>query len=316
MAHSEIKSISSLSACRIDLQARRSACVALAQVLILWGLSVIVIWPEVKPMYLDFAVNPDAGHTWVAPLIMGLLVFRWRENLSRSIADQSWWGIALIAVGVLIFLGASWPFNFGLVRRMSIVPMMIGSVLLVCGWRVAWMCTSLYILALLAIPTGSRYYASLIIAPETLTLHYAADLLELWPSLYIDAVGPDIKYSNGTTNGFIALGESNRGVSMIMPMLTIGMFVTFASRRPTWIAAACILALVPIALFCNFIRFIALAVITIVTNADPASAVPRAVAAILSLFLAYGMCVCLAWLLDVFETSGVYMKPVTGGRDE
>jgi hypothetical protein len=103
---------------------------------------------------------------------------------------------------------------------------------------------------------------------------------------------------------------------MIMPMLTIGMFVTFASRRATWIAVACIFALVPIALFCNFLRFIAFAVITIVTNADPVSAIPRAVAAILSLFLAYGMCVCLAWFLDGFETSGVYVKRVMGGRDE
>lgn len=293
----ETRSASSSGATMIDSQMRRRGWFALTQVLVLIGLAMFIIRGELPHIYIEFFADPDAAHTWVMPILIGLLMFRWRDALLRSLRCGSPWGILLIVFGLAMFVVTSWPLNYGFVRRVSIIPMITGAVLAVCGWRVFWLSVPLFILTILAIPTGSRYYAAVIIGPETFTLKYATYALNLWPGVFVDANGPDLHYISDASSGAIALGESNRGVSMILPMLAIGVFVIFGSLRAIWKYALCLVALVPIVLFCNFIRFLVLGSVIIMTDAEPISGVPRAAAAASSLLFAYGVFSLMAWLL-------------------
>jgi len=196
------------------------------------------------------------------------------------------------------------------------LPVLAGVVLAVGGWRTLKRCLPMLLLVGLSIPVGQRIYARLIIAPETHTLSATRFVLDQLPGVEVELRGPDFHFTRGQQAGTIALGEPRRGATLAVAFLVIGVFVVFARIRPFWQVALMAMAAGPIVLLCNLLRLLSWGMVTIYGGADPTSAVPRGVAAVVSLAAAYALfalaCGILSTLVietedddDVFEQEEV-----------
>ncbi len=231
--------------------------------------------------------DAEAAHLLVAPLIIGLMLHRRRVALREALGRHSLWGLALIVIGLGILIASSWPFNYGYPQRIAIVPVVTGVVWLVGGWRFLWRCLPMVLVLLLAIPISSRYYAFLIIKPETLTLDLTQQVLGLLPGVEVTLDGLDLTFERGAAAGAIALGEPHRGAALLMAGLMIGVFVTFYEFRPVWQVILFGVLAVPIVLVCNALRLWLWGGLAIYGGFGPTSPVPRLVTGAVALVLCY-----------------------------
>jgi hypothetical protein len=272
---------------------RRNAGLAVVQALILLGLCAVALRANLT-IFRDTVRDPNAAHALAAPLVILVLLLRRRRVLAEELTNGSAWGVVLLGLGIGAYVLATWPFNYGYPRRAAIVPAVAGVILAAGGWRVLKRCLPLLLVLLLAIPTGSRYYAFAIIKPETYTLGAVRATLDLLPGVFVDLSGPDLSYLGGWGTGTIALGEHHRGAALFLAYLTLGVFVTFVRIRP-WPHVVCLGAVAPlIALLANYARLIMWGLITIYGRAHPLSAVPRLVSSAAALLLAWGLFVAVA----------------------
>jgi exosortase/archaeosortase family protein len=265
---------------------RRAAAIQLAVLGILW---LVAFRAEILETLQAAGFNPESAHGLAAPVLIGLLVWLRRDVLAREPLHPSAWGIALIAAGLVAYAATAWPFNFAYVRRLSIVPVLAGAVLAVCGPRVTWRCLPMVVLALIAINVPTRLYASLIIRPETFTLKAVAAILDTVPGVMVEAKGSDLSWSTDGASGWIALGEPYRGASLMLASAALGLFVTYSRVRPWWHIAILGAAAVPIVLLCNLVRLTVWGLATIWLEAGPLDLRPQSIAIVASLLLAYGL---------------------------
>jgi hypothetical protein len=257
------------------------------QAFVLLALGVILFLPVLRLMYGTARWNPEAAHALAAPVLLLLLVYFRRDWIAAGLRRGSIWGVVLLLLAIGIYFLAKWPFNYALVRRTAIAPAAAGIVLAVGGWRVLWRCLPMFLLLLIALPTGTRYYAALVVRPETLTLQAVRATLDLLPGVMVDLTGLDLTYTQGSTKGSIALGVSYRGASLLPSYLSIAVFITFIRIRPWWQVVMMAVASVPLILFCNYARLLVWGLVTIYGDFGPLSTTPRVLATVLSIVLAY-----------------------------
>ncbi|MCP3904746.1 MAG: exosortase/archaeosortase family protein [Planctomycetes bacterium] len=281
-----------------DAPSPRTAAI---QITVLSILCVLVFLPAVAQTIQWAGWNPEAAHALAVPVALVVIFLLRRHALAAAVSPGSNWGLALILFALVAYFFSSWPFNYGIPQRLSIVPALAGCVLVVGGWRLLWRAAPLLLIITVSIPPGTRYYARLIILPETETLAIACAALDMLPGVLVEIEdGMDMVYMRGDAEGVIAKGISNRGASQLMSSLMVGVIVTFARIRPRWQIVVAALAAAPIMLLCNLVRVIAWGAITIYTNAHTLDQTPRYLATALSLVLAWALFGLLFGVLNRF----------------
>jgi len=245
-------------------------------------------------MFVAAPSSPERVHALAVPILIALLIWLRRVELAEALSSGSLWGVALLLVGLGLYALASWPFNYGYIRDIAILPVLGGAVVVTCGWRSLKVSLPMLLLVGLAIPLGYRIYARLIIRPETYTINAVAQALGLLPGFETDVRGVDIFFESGRGSGVVALGESNRGAKLLIAFAVVGVFVTFSRIRsvPRLVFVAC--TAIPVILFCNFFRLFLQAVIQVYIAPDPAACSARYLAAVASLVVAYLLFACIS----------------------
>ncbi len=274
----------------IDIESRRrDGWIATFQILALAALAALMFRKEVSTMVRFGWRDMDAAHMLAAPVLIALMWRLRRGLLAERLERGSNIGVGLVVLSLLIYTFSSWPFNYGYPRWLSIVPAVAGGVLAVGGWRLFHAALPMLIIFTLSIPIGSRYYAFLIIRPETLTIELASEIWNMLPGVLVELNGPDFTFHYGDVTGSIALGEPHRGASLLASYLLVGVFTTFCRVRPWWQILVMAVASVPIVLICNFSRLMVWGVMSIYAGAPPGAHAPRILATVLSILLAWGL---------------------------
>lgn len=262
---------------------------AVIRLVILLGLFVWMFWPKVSGIMASIPKSSETVQVSVIPLAILLLIFHRRTALAENLTRGSVWGIGLLVFGLALYAANTWPFNYGYICDMAMIPVLAGIVLVTCGWRVLKLALPMLLLTMLAIPIGSSIYARLAIRPETYTIAATAAVLDRLPGVDIVIKGVDLFFCSKQNSGVIALGESFRGVRLLQCFAALGVFVLFSRIRSAWRVLLVAAVSVPIVLFCNFLRFFCWGLLTIYTGAAPGSELPRNCSAICSLLMAYAL---------------------------
>ena len=257
--------------------------------LVLW-----MFWPEIHTMARKPLRNSEFAHLLaVTPVALLLLYFR-RRPLRQALNRGSAWGIVFLLFGVLMYFCAHWPFSFGYARYVAMIPVLIGVVWVICGWRVLKLCFPIFALVFVSLPVGARIYASLTFRIEAQTITVAASCLDQLPGVETEIKGVDIVYSGDHGTGVVALGESHRAARLFLSFAVVGIFVVFSRIRSLPRLLILALAAVPIVIVCNLCRFLCWALVTIYLTPSPLSAAPRNISTIFSFILVYALCVLFA----------------------
>jgi exosortase/archaeosortase family protein len=283
----------SSSAVRTTVSSRDPA-IALMQALLLVVLCLLTFRAQLQAIFRTVVKDPEWAFCFATPVLILLLFLRRRRNMAQELTRGSVWGIVLLVVALVLY---SLCFNYTYPRRLSLVPAIAGAILAVTGWRVLLRCIPLLLLLLLSIPTGMRFFARLIIEPETLTMEAARWTLDLLPGAQVVLHGVDLSYLAGDQARSIALGEHNRGASFFFAYAIIGIYVTFVHIRPWWQVATMLSFTVPIVLASNFLRVVMGGIVTMAGGFEPTNPTPRLLATAGSLLAAYGLFALLVWLL-------------------
>jgi exosortase len=260
---------------------------AVARLVILLGLFIWMFRPELSRIISSVGKSSEWVHALAAPIMIALLAYHRRAALARRMSRGSLWGAVVLIAGLFVYAATTWPFRYGYFRDIAMILVLAGIVLVACGWGALRLSLPMLLLVLLAIPLGDRIYARLIIRPETYTIQAVATALGRLPGVDTVIKGVDIFFESNLGRGVVALGQSNRGVRLLPAFAVVGVFVVFLQIRSIrrLVIVAC--AAIPIILFCNFFRFLCWGLLQVYIITDPASAMPRNVSMILSLFLSY-----------------------------
>jgi hypothetical protein len=261
----------------------------LIALVILLGLCVWAYWPTIVRAVSSGLRNSETAHALITPFAILLLMYLRRNDLIENVSKGSLWGVALLGLGLFVYAGANWPFNFGYAQDVSMVIVLAGVVLVTCGWKVLKLSVPLLLLILVSIPFGAGLYTRLIIRPETYTIGASAAVLNQLLGVDTSVKGTDLFYSLGQTTGVVGLGESYRGVRLLQPFAALGIFVAFSRIRSVLRLVFVSLCGIAILFFCNFLRLICLSLVVIYGGVGPTSSPPRAIAAVCSIFIFYAL---------------------------
>jgi len=265
---------------------------SIADAAVLFVLWICAFWPEMRQFFLSAVRSSQSIHALVVPFAAVLLVYlRCPQHFWEGLKVSRCGGL-LIACGIVFYALATWPFSFGYLRSIAIIPVLAGVILVTSGSKGLKVMMPVLLLLFLAIPLGARLYAALIIRPETVTIKAVGQILDMLPGVKCSVRGLDIVFSTAQKTSVVALGQSNRGVRLIFAYAVVGVFVTFSRRRSFRRLFFVAFTAIPVLLLVNLIRFLVWGLVDIYISATPVSPAGIYLSTVVSLLVAY--CIFLA----------------------
>lgn len=256
---------------------------------VLMGLCFWAFRPEILKIASSVTKSSESIHGLIIPIAIGLLLYCRRFAFLEKPMRGSVWGIAFMLMGLALHAGTIWPFEYGLAHDVAILPVLAGVVLTIFGWRTLRLSLPMFLLLLLMIPIGPRFYVSVVGRPEAYTISAAAKALNLLPGVKTAVKGVNLLYWKDQVPGIIGLGESYYGARLLISTVAIGTFVVFLRIRSPWRLVFIAVVTPLIIIICNYFRLLCAGVLVIYTDSEPSSTMPRNVSTILGLFAAYGL---------------------------
>jgi exosortase D (VPLPA-CTERM-specific) len=192
--------------------------------------------------------NEDYSHGVLVPAVSIFLVWQARHRIAAAGIANSWWGIAVVSVGLLLY-GVGELATLFVVHHISLWLVMVGLVVGAIGIRAAREIMFPLGYLLTAIPLPNFLYAGL------------SSKLQLWSS----ALGVGCLQLMGVTafleGNVIDLGpvqlqvvEACSGIRYLFPLTALALLCAYLFKDRMWKRVVLVLSAVPISIFVNGFR--------------------------------------------------------------
>jgi exosortase D (VPLPA-CTERM-specific) len=192
--------------------------------------------------------EPEYSHSLLIPFISLFLIWRERAVLTRSAFKGSWAGVALVVVGVLMWIVAELSTIY-VIAQYAFLVVLYGLVLALAGGQVfrrLWM--PLLILVFI-IPLPAFFANSLSLRLQLLSSQLGVAVIRLAGiSVYLDGNVIDL----GTYK--LQVAEACNGLRYLFPLMTLAFIVAYLFRAASWKRALLFVASVPVAVLMNSLR--------------------------------------------------------------
>lgn len=241
----------------------------------------------------------DWSHGPLIPLFSAYLVYvRWDE-IRRCPIRYAWVGLPLIVLGLGVYLWGLLGLQFGYARFLAMMVTLLGVLILLNGLpvmlRYGWL-PWLYLF--FAIPIPQRIYFEMTDPLRRLAAIVASTVLSLWPNLDVERVGSNLEFTYGSKTGLIGVADACSGMRSTVTLCALGVAVAFMSERPAWQRVVLVVACVPIATFCNFIRVTVTCWLHVFVDPKYAQGQYHMMLGLLVILLAFGIFSGLGWVLN------------------
>lgn len=287
---------------------------AAVQVLVLTVLCARVYWPSLDYMVHTWQTDGNWSHGWLVPLFSLYFLGTQRERLRAAPRGMNLAGLALMIASLgVYYLAASLQFSYP--QRLTIVPFLMGLVLLLCGWpvlRIAWFPIAYLVLA---IPLPEWIYFQVTYPLRRVASVVAGTLLNLLPDVYTEISGVVIEYEHLGTASALNIEEACSGMRLMMAFIALGVAVAYLGDRKLWHRVVLVAACVPIAVFCNMIRVFVTGVIHVYGYHDLSQGTAHELLGLAMLPIALGLFTLVGWVLNnlFVDESDDRVEPVAGG---
>lgn len=232
----------------------KTAAIVVAFIAVFWDL-LDFLPPNYGLLTYTWIFEADWSHGPLIPLFSAYLVYAKWDRIRRCPVRHTWPGLILLLAGLGLYLWVlSGGLLFGYARPLAMMITLLGVIIFLCGLpalRYLWL-PWLYLF--FAIPIPQRIYFALTNPLRRLAATVASTVLNVVPDLHVERVGSNLEYVYRGASGVIGVADACSGMRSTVTLCALGVAVAFMSERPTWQRVILVLACVPIATFCNFIR--------------------------------------------------------------
>jgi len=220
---------------------------ALAWAVVL-GLLAWIYAPHVAGMVGAWWNDPNYSHGFLVPLISVYLIWRQRRQLAEAAAGPNYLGLLVVAGGLLILVVGQLAHEFYL-RRVSLIPVMWGLVLLAWGWGVARRLIFAFAYLILMVPLPYLLYDAVAFPLRLIAAQVAAWGIRLFGiPVYLE--GNVIHLPNMVMN----VVDACSGIRSLISLLAVGIILAYLLLPKRWLKLVVVLLVPPVAVFTNALR--------------------------------------------------------------
>ncbi|MFO0697957.1 MAG: VPLPA-CTERM-specific exosortase XrtD [Nitrospira sp.] len=192
--------------------------------------------------------SEDYSHGLFVPLISGFLIWQARHRLSHLPRHQSWWGLAVIGLGLLLYVVGELSTLY-LVLHVSLWIVLVGLAMTLVGIPGTKVISFPLGYLLTAIPLPTFFYANL------------SGQLQLWSSSFgvgwLQLVGVmAFREGNVIDLGPVQLQvvEACSGVRYLLPLTSLALLCAYLFKDRMWKRVVLVLSAIPISILINGFR--------------------------------------------------------------
>jgi exosortase/archaeosortase family protein len=237
------------------------------------GLVAALYWRRLAAWEDTWYHNSAWSHCYLIPLIAILIAhFRLKEYNPQRV-QPSIWGLSLILTGLVVRVWCQ-MMRFGYPGELTFVVVVAGVVLLVLGrdmFKVLWVPVAY--LALM-IPWDPKYYDRVALPLQQLAAWGSEQLLPLFG--YTRIMPDELQTWTGThpefvswvcrkvnvlhlSGGPLSVAGPCAGLHLLFAFVSLGIMMAFIYKRPLWERFLIMASSIPIAVFCNVVRVLLMA---------------------------------------------------------
>ena len=190
----------------------------------------------------------DYSHGIFVPFISGYLIWQSRHRLNQVSKEKAWWGLAVIALGLLLYVVGELSTLF-VIHHFSLWTVIVGLVVTLIGVRGAKAIAFPLCYLLTAIPLPTFFYASL------------SSQLQLWSSSlgvgWLQLMGVmAFREGNVIDLGPVQLQvvEACSGIRYLFPLTSLSLLCAYLFKDKTWKRVVLVLSSIPISILINGFR--------------------------------------------------------------
>ncbi len=269
----------------------------LAKIAVLAALMIWLYWAHFVRLYTLWK-EPDWSHGFLLPFFALYILNTKKRELMEAEHRGSLWGWVLIAGSLGIFIWSIYA-KIGYPQSLSIVSVIAGLVLLLCGWRTFQLSLFPIAFLVLTIPPPDRLYRAFTQPLQQGAAAVATAVLNLFPGAEVERNGINIWFFMDTGHqGTFTVAGACSGMRSLMAFVALGLATAYFTPRPTWQRLFMAAVTVPVALFCNVLRVIITGSFQMYERGDLASGTPHSLLGFLMFGVGFGMYAILLWVLD------------------
>lgn len=238
---------------------------------ILGGLCVVIVWSywnTIEALMGEW-VRPQYSHGWLVPVFTAVLLAMRREPFEKTPTPVRWWGMGIMAGGMVFRLLAS-KFSIHTFDNISIIPVLMGAFVVVGGWpALRWSWAPLAFLVFM-LPLPTELHRMLLLRMQ----HWAAVMSNYTlqtmgaESFLTGATGNLITIAVGDNNIQLNVEEACAGLRMATIFIAMAVALTMILDRPLWEKLFIIVSAIPIAIAVNIIRIVVTALLFMMLGQD------------------------------------------------
>ncbi len=212
-------------------------------------LAVLYYRVAIKLVY-DWYTLPDYSHGFLVPLFAAFLVWDKRKILSTTPVKQTWSGIILVVVSIMVLILGVYGVDL-FTSRMSFVMLLTGLIATFFGWAMVKALRFPLLVLILAIPFPTILFNQITFPLQLLASRIASDILPMLgvPTLHEGNIIelPVMK---------LEVAEACSGIRSLMSLFTLAVFYGYFLEKTTGRRILLALASIPIAVAANVARIV------------------------------------------------------------
>jgi len=208
---------------------------------------VLVFQGTFRALYEQWQLE-EYSHGFLIPLISAYLLWRRRAQFAELSLRPSWWGVALLCVGLAIYFLGSLA-SITTVDGYALVIVIAGCVLGVLGRQAFRVALVPIALLFLMNPIPRFFYNNLSLELQLLSSQIGVALMRLFGvAVFLEGNVIDL----GTYR--LQVAEACSGLRYLFPMMTLGVIVAYLFRGRLWMRWLLFLSTIPITVLMNSVR--------------------------------------------------------------
>ena len=226
------------------------SAIPLWQLLVLSGISLWLYWSVLTHLVGQWWQNPNFSHGFFVPVFSAWIIWEERDRLRRLPLRPSWFGLAIVALGMCTLVVGQLGAELFL-SRSSLLVLLAGVIVLFCGWAYFRALLFPWAFLILMIPIPAILFNQITFPLQLLASRVSGLIL---PLLGV----PVLREGNVINLPAMALevAEACSGIRSLMSLVALAIIYGYIMERRLWVRWVLALASVPIAVVANSARII------------------------------------------------------------